>query len=83
MVSTAIRQEAMTKERRRGVRVLTVTINTGDANVDGDVTEADVKAVAKYIIGQTPTGFDREAADVNGDKKIDAADIVGIVKIIK
>ena len=63
--------------------VLTVTINTGDANVDGDVTEADVKAVAKYIIGQTPTGFDREAADVNGDKKIDAADIVGIVKIIK
>jgi hypothetical protein len=63
--------------------VLTVTINTGDANVDGDVTEADVKAVAKYIMGQTPTGFDKEAADVNGDKKIDAADIVGIVKIIK
>lgn len=55
----------------------------GDANGDGDVTEADVKAVAKYIIGQTPTGFDKEAADVNGDKKIDAADIVGIVKIIK
>ena len=63
--------------------VLTVTINTGDANVDGDVTEADVKAVVKHIMGQTPTGFDKEAADVNGDKKIDAADIVGIVKIIK
>lgn len=55
----------------------------GDANGDGDVTEADVKAVAKYIIGQIPKGFDKEAADVNGDKKIDAADIVGIVKIIK
>ena len=54
----------------------------GDANGDGDVTEADVKAVAKQIMGQTPAGFDKEAADVNGDKKINAADIVKIVKII-
>jgi hypothetical protein len=55
----------------------------GDASGDGDVTEADVKAVAKYIMGQTPTGFDMEAADVNGDQEINAADIVEIVKIIK
>lgn len=63
--------------------ILTVTINLGDANVDGDVTEADVKAVAKHIMGQTPTGFDEEAADVNGDKTINAADIVEIVKMKK
>jgi hypothetical protein len=63
--------------------ILTVTINLGDANVDGDVTEADVKAVAKHIMGQTPTGFDEEAADANGDKAVNVADIVEIVKMKK
>ena len=63
--------------------VLTVTINTGDANGDGDITEADVNTIAKYIMGQTPTGFDKEAADVNGDKKINAADIVVLITLIK
>jgi hypothetical protein len=55
----------------------------GDANGDGDVTEADVDAVAKHIMGNTPEVFDEEAADVNGDQEINAADIVEIVKIIK
>ena len=55
----------------------------GDANGDGDVTDADVKAVAKHIMGQTPTGFDEEAADANGDKAVNAADIVEIVKMKK
>ena len=55
----------------------------GDVNGDGDVTEDDVDAVANHIIGQTPTDFDLDAADVNGDKTINAADIVKIVNIIK
>ena len=55
----------------------------GDANGDGDVTEADVEAVAKHIMGQTPTGFDKEAADANQDNKLNAADIVTINNIIK
>ena len=55
----------------------------GDANGDGDVTEADVKAIAQYIMGQTPTGFDKEAADANQDNKLNAADIVTINNIIK
>ena len=55
----------------------------GDANGDGDVTEADVNAIAKHILGQNPDGFDEEAADVNDDKTINAADIVKIVNIIK
>ena len=55
----------------------------GDANGDGDVTEADVEAVAKHIMGQTPTGFDEDAADVNGDKVVNVADIVEIVKMKK
>ena len=63
--------------------VLTVTINTGDANGDGDVTEVDANVIAKHIMGQTPTGFDKDAADVNGDKKINAADIVALITLIK
>jgi len=55
----------------------------GDANGDGDVTEADVKAIAQHIMGQTPTGFDKEAADANQDNKLNAADIVTINNIIK
>ena len=55
----------------------------GDVNGDGDVTEDDVDAVANHIIGQTPTGFDEEAADVNGDKVVNVADIVEIVKMKK
>ena len=55
----------------------------GDANGDGDVTNADVEAVAKHIMGQTPTGFDKEVADVNGDKVVNVADIVDIVEIVK
>lgn len=55
----------------------------GDANGDGDVTNADVEAVAKHIMGQTPTDFDEEAADANGDKAVNAADIVEIVKMKK
>lgn len=54
----------------------------GDVNGDGNVTGADVDAVAKHIIGQTPDVFYEEAANVNGDGKIDAADIVLIVSMI-
>jgi hypothetical protein len=34
-------------------------------------------------MGQALDYFDKEAADVNGDQKVNAADIVEIVKIIK
>lgn len=55
----------------------------GDANGDGDVTEADVNAIANHIMGQTPDGFDEEAANVNGDNEINAADIVALINLIK
>lgn len=55
----------------------------GDANGDGDVTDADVKAIADHIMGMTPEGFDAEAADANQDTNVDAADIVTIIKYIK
>ena len=55
----------------------------GDANGNGDVTDADVKAIADHIMGMTLEGFDAEAADANQDTNVDAADIVTIIKYIK
>lgn len=55
----------------------------GDANGDGQVTTADAEAVASHILGQTPDDFNEKNANVNGDEKIDAADIVEIVNLIE
>ena len=55
----------------------------GDANSDGYVTKADAEAVAKHIMGQTPDVFNEKNANVNGDDKIDAADIVEIINRIE
>lgn len=52
------------------------TILMGDANSDGEVDERDVQAIANHIMGDTPDDFDEEAADLNGDDKIDVVDVV-------
>ena len=44
---------------------------------------APAEAVADHIMGQTPDNFNEKNADVNGDDKIDAADIVEIVNRIE
>ena len=58
------------------------TVLAGDVNGDGSVNEADVEAVADYIMGNAPTGFNKDTADVNNDNKVNAADIVLINKMI-
>jgi hypothetical protein len=55
----------------------------GDANNDGKVDDKDIEAVTKYIMDGNTKGFIYKNADVNGDKKINAADIVLIVNLIK
>lgn len=57
-------------------------ITDGDANDDGEVNDADVDAVASYIMGQSPTGFNNEKADMNHDGEVNAVDLVEIVKIV-
>jgi hypothetical protein len=53
----------------------------GDVNLDGKVNDADVKDIANYIMGMTPEGFYKNAADVNKDNKVNVADIVLINKM--
>ena len=53
-----------------------------DVNGDGVVDDADLKDVVSHIMGNTPIGFNKNAADVNNDNKVNAADIVLINKII-
>jgi len=55
----------------------------GDVNSDGEIDEKDVDALVSHIMGKTPEGFDMEAADANQDTRVDAADIVTIIKYIK
>lgn len=52
----------------------------GDANDNGVINEADIKFVVNCVMNLQD---DRKNADVNGDNKVNAADIVEIVKIIK
>lgn len=56
------------------------SLGKGDVNCDGSINKDDTEAVANYIIGNTPPVFNIVAADLNGDKKVNAADIVLIVK---
>lgn len=56
---------------------------TGDVDDDGVIDEDDIKIVVQCIMGKQEDDVDLKKADVNGDKKVNAADIVEIVKIIK
>ena len=52
----------------------------GDLNEDGVVDDIDIWGLRKYIWGDLY--LDSQRADVNGDKKVNVADIVEIIKII-
>ena len=56
---------------------------TGDADGSGVVDADDVKAVEDYIMGNPPSDFVFGNADVVKDDKINAADLVMIIDIIK
>lgn len=70
-----------------GKRILTFDntaegIIPGDATGDGIVDISDYIAVANYIQGNIPAGFNKEAADVNNDGIIDVSDYIGVANII-
>ena len=65
-----------------GISVSTDSYLKGDANRDGEVDEKDVNTIVSHILGGIPENFDEEAADLNGDKKVNVADIVELNKLL-
>jgi hypothetical protein len=55
----------------------------GDADGSGDVNAADIDAVVRYIMTGDTTNFVFENANLNGDDKVDAADLVLLIKKVK
>ena len=55
---------------------LTVELLPGDADSDGELSETDRSYIVRHIMGDTPDDFDEKAANLNGDDRIDVADIV-------
>ena len=55
----------------------------GDVNGDGQVDSADYAALRLYIVGKPVLGFVRSAADLNEDGKVNAQDLVILMKKLK
>lgn len=55
----------------------------GDANGSGFVDFDDVKAISDHILGKNPPGFVVNNANINGDSKVDAADLVLLLDMLK
>ena len=55
----------------------------GDSNNDGKVDADDITAIANYIMKQKTAVFNFYNADLNGDKKVDAADLVLLISKVK
>ena len=54
----------------------------GDANDDGSVNVEDVITIMSYILGEYPTPFNAEAADLNGDGIVTITDAIQVMDIL-
>ncbi|MBQ8487531.1 MAG: dockerin type I repeat-containing protein [Prevotella sp.] len=54
----------------------------GDVNGDDMVDIIDVTMTISQVLGQTPEGFNKNAADVNADGKVDIVDVTSIISIV-
>jgi len=60
-----------------------VSTISGDANNDGNLDQKDIDAVIHYIMTGDTNNFIFDNANVNGDNKVDIADIVLLVNKIR
>lgn len=60
----------------------TEALMAGDVNGDGVVNIVDVAQTISYITGTEPEGFQKAAADTDGNGTIDQADVKAIVSLI-
>ena len=56
---------------------------SGDVDGNGEIDKADLDAIVEHIMGRTPEGFNVEEADLNGDSKVNVADVTIMVNMIK
>ncbi len=54
----------------------------GDVNIDFVVNQADLDATVDFTMDKDPEGFYENLADLNGDNKVDAVDVVKLVTIL-
>ena len=66
-------------KRKFGEHDVPPTIMTGDVNMDGEVSIADVAKFIDYLLDNSVTPFDTEAADCNGDGIIDIEDAARLI----
>ena len=55
----------------------------GDVNSDGKMDKNDLRDLVEYIMGNKPNGVTFESADVNGDNKVNVADVVALTTLLK
>lgn len=55
----------------------------GDVNSDSKVNQDDLRDLVEYIMGNKPNGVTEESADVNGDEKVNIADVVALTPLLK
>ena len=61
---------------------LTPVIALGDVNEDGNVSVLDLTTMINYILGSTPSSFNREAADMNGDNDVTILDVTMLINLL-
>lgn len=62
----------------KNIKELTI----GDVNLDDKVNKEDLNATTSHIMGKDPEGFYESLADLNGDEKVNAVDVVKLVDIL-
>ena len=54
----------------------------GDANEDGEVDVRDITTIINYILGNNPSPFNYDNANVNGDNDVNVMDVTVIINMI-
>ena len=56
---------------------------TGDVNLDGVLDANDIDDYKDYIIGENTMKFNKCMGDLNEDNRLDVADIVQLINLMK
>ena len=57
-------------------------VGPGDANEDGEVDVRDITTIINYILGNNPSPFNFNNANVNGDEEVNVLDVTAIINMI-